>query len=386
MTITKKERIMRIFEHRDLDYLPSQITFADRKREQKFAKTLGMENQSELYDYLENHIYWTYSKDDVVVFFRNDIELMKKLEEDYYAIVDMEDRIIFDRWGGGLVIDADGICWFPGLLEGNKSADGVRRKYLPEKFLHLLDLPLEEAVEAFEAPNPIEEGNLEWLIRDKDGVDGDLCVIPAGYVGTYERAYTILGWENYMMQIALNPNLIIKMMDKITDHKIELGKIKAKLGYKIIHHGDDLGTQIAGFFSKEMFKDIILPQYKRMFSSFKKDNQYIFMHSCGWVMDYLPDLIEIGLDGLEPVQPCNDLKLLKQEYGKDLIFMGGIDSQKLPFLTPEEVKQMAVETMKILGKDGGYIIAPSQEIMSDVPDENVLALVGAIKEYRDKVM
>lgn len=384
--MTKKERIMNVFEHKDVDYLPSQITFSDRKRDQLFAEKMGFASEYELFEYFENHIYWTYSGDDTAIFYRNDIELMKQLEEEGYTIVDEEDGIIFDRWGGGLVVEADGICWIPGIFEGDEKANKIRRKYLPEKFIRLMEMPLKEGVAAYEAPDPLEAGNLKWLIRDKDGVEGDLCVIPAGYVGTYERAYTLLGWEQYMTEIALNPELVSQMMDKITDYKIALGKKKAELGYKIIHHGDDLGTQLSGFFSKDMFREIILPQYKKMFKSFKENGQYIFMHSCGCLMDYLPDLIDIGLDGLEPIQPCNDLKRLKEEFGKELVFMGGIDSQKLPFLTPGEVKEMALEVMTILGKDGGYIIAPSQEIMWDVPDENVVALVDTIKEYRDKVM
>jgi uroporphyrinogen decarboxylase len=77
---------------------------------------------------------------------------------------------------------------------------------------------------------------------------------------------------------------------------------------------------------------------------------------------------------------------LKREYGKDLVFMGGIDTQNLPFIKPDEVRAMTKETMEILGKGGGYIIAPSQELMSDVPLENIVALVQTVREYRDKVM
>lgn len=113
----------------------------------------------------------------------------------------------------------------------------------------------------------------------------------------------------------------------------------------------------------------------------------MWMHSCGDITEFLPDLIDVGLDVLEPVQPCMNLDLLKKEYGKDLVFFGGIDTQELlPYGSPEDVKEMAVETIRTLGKGGGYIIAPSQEIMNDVPLENIVALVETILDEREKAI
>lgn len=180
--------------------------------------------------------------------------------------------------------------------------------------------------------------------------------------------------------------MVYSLMEKITDYRIAAAKVKAELGYKFAHHGDDLGTQVCGFFSPKMFKEMILPHYKRLFAEYKKYGQYIIMHSCGHMMNYLPDLIDIGLDGWEPVQPCNDLAYLKREYGKDLVFWGGIDTQNLPFISPQQAREVTRQTMEILGKGGGYIIAPSQELMNDVPLENVIAVLETITEYRDKVM
>ena len=113
---------------------------------------------------------------------------------------------------------------------------------------------------------------------------------------------------------------------------------------------------------------------------------YVVQHSCGNILQYLPSLIDAGLDGLEPIQPCMDLKTLKREFGKDLILWGGIDTQNLPFITPAEVEKMVRETVSILGKGGRYIIAPSQEVMDDVPLENVVALVKTIQDMRADVM
>ena len=98
-------------------------------------------------------------------------------------------------------------------------------------------------------------------------------------------------------------------------------------------------------------------------------------------------MLAIGLRVFEPVQPCMDLAYLKREFGKDLVFWGGIETQNLlPFGTPEQVKQMARETIRTLGAGGGHIIAPSQEVMNDVPIANVKALVETIVEERQTVL
>jgi uroporphyrinogen decarboxylase len=107
------------------------------------------------------------------------------------------------------------------------------------------------------------------------------------------------------------------------------------------------------------------------------------MHSCGCITKFLPELIEAGLDVLEPVQPCMDLPFIKKEYGKHLTFWGGIDTQRLlPFGSPEDVRREVGETIRLMGKGGGHIIAPSQEVMKDVPLANIVAMLETILAER----
>ncbi len=119
---------------------------------------------------------------------------------------------------------------------------------------------------------------------------------------------------------------------------------------------------------------------------YQKHDMPIIMHSCGDITAFLPDLIDAGLTVLEPVQPCMDLEFLKREYGKDLIFWGGIDCQKLPFLTPDEIREMTSYVMRTLGRGGGAIIGPAQEVMNDVPIENIVAMLETIKAERESVL
>lgn len=386
MKLTRAERVLRQFERKEVDYLPSQITFSDRTRDVQISEALGLDSPSQLDEYLENHITFTYCKDDIPLFFRNDLETMRWLEKDGYATVDIENKTVYDRWGMGVLIGEDGFFTNYGVLGQDEAKNEKARPFLDEKYTKLWGLPLEKMVEAYEPPDPFKEGNFDWYERDKNGVAGGLCVIPSGYFANYERAYALLGWNVFMTEIAGNPKIVTTLMEKIIDYRIKLVKVKADLGYKFAHHGDDLGMQFKGFFSKSMFNELLLPHYKRLFAEYKKYGQYIILHTCGNVIDYMPQLIDAGLDGWEPVQPCNDLKFVKREYGKDLVFWGGIDTQSLPAMKPDAVRAMTKETMEILGKGGGYIIAPSQEIMNDVPIENVVAILETVVEMRDKVM
>jgi uroporphyrinogen decarboxylase len=246
---------------------------------------------------------------------------------------------------------------------------------------------IEDAVRNYSAPNIEREGNFADMEKDLAEQSGDFLVIPSGYFGIYERAYAIMGFEQFMTNLALKPKIVHQLLDKITDYKVEMAKKIVQMGFKVAHHGDDFGTQDSTLFSKETFREFFLPRIKRYWHVFNDAGLPIMMHSCGCLTDFLPDLIDIGLRVLEPVQPCMDLEFLKREYGKDLVFWGGIETQNyLPFGTPQQVKENARKTIRTLGKGGGLIIAPSQEVMNDVPIENVKALVETIVEERQTVL
>jgi uroporphyrinogen decarboxylase len=189
-----------------------------------------------------------------------------------------------------------------------------------------------------------------------------------------------------MALMASDRELMDELLDKVVDYKVEVAKKTVELGFKVAHSGDDLGAQTGGIFSDRMFREVLLPRMKRHWSVFARAGLPIIFHSCGNITRYIPDLLEIGLSVLEPCQPVMDLKVLKREFGKDLIFMGGINTQVLPFITPEQTRELTRETIRTLGKNGGYIIGASREIMNDVPIANIQAMVETIKEERARVL
>lgn len=381
----KDERVLALFEGKSVDYLPSQITFASKSRDARIAQELSMAEE-DLPTYLENHIRFTYAKADHPLFFKNDIAMMDELENEGYCKVDSVNGIVYDDWGLGHLRGEQGafICYGP-MREDAKKRE-MARPYMPERLKGILDLPLEEAVKAYTAPDPLHAGNLDPFEYDIKNNRDNLLLIPSGYSGIFERAYETIGFQDFMIALYEYPDELMELMEKITDYKVALIKEKARLGFRVFHHGDDMGTQQGGLFSESMFKEMILPHIKRLYAEAKKYGMYVVQHSCGNIMQYLPALIDAGLDGLEPIQPCMDLKTIKREFGKDLVLWGGIDTQYLPFMSPAEVEKMVRETVSILGKGGRYIIAPSQEVMDDVPLENVVALVKTIQDMRADVM
>jgi len=386
--MTRAERVRKVINRQEVDYLPSQITFADRTRDREIHEGLGLAPEKTIDEYLENHIAFALTKADFPLFFRNDTKLMRELEKEGYCRVDEERGVVYDSWGMGIKVGSDGFCAVFNPLAEKRKKDFVK-KYMPPR-IHdaCLADTLEERIRLWTPPDPNQKGNYDWMVRDFKAYSGSYYVIPSGYFGLYERAYGIVGIPDMLEGMAGFPDAIEELLDKITEYRIEVARNIVKLGlFDLGHMGDDLGQQHMPFFSLTMFDRFFMPRYRELWRVFKDAGMKIAMHSCGNITMFLPKLIEIGLDVLEPVQPCMDIHYLKKEFGNHLVFWGGIDTQELlPFGTPEEIRAHVVETIRTLGRGGAHIIGPSQEVMKDVPLGNIIVLLKTIIEERVNVL
>jgi uroporphyrinogen decarboxylase len=385
INLTKKQRVLNVIQKKEVDYLPSQIAFADRSRHAAISKAIGLENENMLDQYLENHFHLSFTLQDKTMIYKDVFSEIQDLKTKGFANPDWENRLVYDDWGIGHTVGVGSffISYHP--LQMKTTDRNV--EFVPSRIKEAVrEKDLSRAVRKYICPDPCAKGNFDDWERDLREYSEEFLVWPSGYGGIYERSYHLLGWEELMTYIALEPQVVLEIMDKVTAYKIEIAKKTVELGFEIGHCGDDFGTQNGGFFSEKMFTDLILPRLRQYWEVFHKANIPIMFHSCGNITQYIPYLIDIGLKILEPCQPCMDLAFLKKEYGKDLIFYGGIDTQRLPYLTPEQTKEMVRETVRLLGKNGGYIIAPAQEIMNDVPIENIKAMVETIREERYNVL
>lgn len=385
--MTKKQRVLATIERKEMDYLPSQITLADRTRDKELMAALKLPKGVTLDEYLENHLIISLAKQDYPLFLRNDIPLMRELEKEGYCRVDEADNVVYDSWGMGVRVGEDGFfcCFHP--LE-KKLDRKFAERWMPERIWEAVTADtLEERVRKWTPPDPNQPGNYEWNQRDIDTYGNEYFVFPSGYFGLYERAYGIISIPTLFESVLLRPKLVEELLDKITDYKVEMAKQFVKMDFKAGHVGDDLGTQVGPFVPPDVYFKLLQPQYKRLFKVYRDAGWHMMMHSCGCITQFLPDLIEAGLDVIEPVQPCMGLEFIKKEYGKDLTFWGGIDTQQLlPFGTPEDVRKESARVIRLLGKGGGHIIAPAQEVMKDVPLANIVALLETIVEERGKAI
>jgi uroporphyrinogen decarboxylase len=149
---------------------------------------------------------------------------------------------------------------------------------------------------------------------------------------------------------------------------------------------DDLGEQTGPMFSPEIYREVFKPQHKRVFDAMKKMGHPVLLHSCGSVRKLIPDLIEIGVDILNPIQVTAtgmDSKELKKEFGSELAFWGGgCDTQHiLPRGTPQEVKDETKRRIDDLAPGGGFIFTPVHNIQADVPAENLEVMWQTLMEY-----
>ncbi|MEK7204292.1 MAG: uroporphyrinogen decarboxylase family protein, partial [candidate division NC10 bacterium] len=149
--------------------------------------------------------------------------------------------------------------------------------------------------------------------------------------------------------------------------------------------GDDLGTQQGPVMSPALYRRLIKPYHARMARAVKHFHKPLLLHSCGSVAAFIPDLIEIGFDAIHPVQVSAkdmDSARLKGEFGRDITFWGGIDTQRvLPRGTPAEVREEVRKRIADLGPGGGYVLGAVHNIQAEVPVENILAMFEAAREF-----
>ncbi len=241
-------------------------------------------------------------------------------------------------------------------------------------------------IENYNFPDPYAKGRFDAAQKavakygDTYGIVADL------ETSFFETAWYLVGLEKLLMDLMLGAAYVPVLLDTIMHINTEIGKQLIELGADVIWCGDDFGSQNGMLISPELWRQVFKPRIKAMFEEFRRVNPDIKIawHSCGSIIPIIPDFIEIGLDILNPLQPLAkdmDPDFLKQNFGDSLIFFGGIDIQDLlPHGTPEQIKSEVKRVAGILGKDGGYIIAPAHNIQDDTPVENVLAFFEAVKE------
>ena len=215
---------------------------------------------------------------------------------------------------------------------------------------------------------------------------GDYAIIYS--LGGLGHAVNLFGGQRHFMDMALNPEFVEAYYDRITDFYVDFTDrlLAAAEGLiDIVCMQDDFGTQRGPMISLEMFRRFHKPRLKRIFDVAHRHNVKAMMHSCGACFDFIGDFVEMGTDILDPIQTTAagmDPARLKKEFGRDLCFHGGIDTQQILVKDgPADIRRHIDELIEGFA-GAGYILAPAHYIQADAPIENVLAIFDYIRELR----
>jgi len=197
----------------------------------------------------------------------------------------------------------------------------------------------------------------------------------------FERAWALTGMENLMVGFLEYPEELRELLRRITDYNIAVFERYLEMGVDGVSFSEDLGTQRALMMSPTQFREFLKPEYERAFAPVKAAGKLVSFHSCGCVEDIVPDLIDVGVDILNPVQArANDLSKMKQAAAGKLALEGGIDTHEVLMLgTPQVVEEEVRRVLGVLAPGGGYIIGPDQGM--PFPPDNLAALWRAAERW-----
>ena len=210
---------------------------------------------------------------------------------------------------------------------------------------------------------------------------GDRYVLACFSSPLFQRAWFLRGMADFLMDLALNEAFVHELLDKLMEFSLGIVQEVARRKADGIFFYDDYAQQSGPLFSPEMFRRFFFPRLKRIFSTARASGLDVFFHSCGDVSLLLEDIVATGAQVFNPFQPeVMNVEAVARRFTGRLVFYGGISTQQtLPYGTPDAVHAEVQRRLALFKDSGGYILAPAHAIQHDVPLENVLALLDAVR-------
>jgi len=264
---------------------------------------------------------------------------------------------------------------------------GIRWRYVHNaygKFTEICEHPLagdRGKLDGFTIPNPNEDAQYEPFRQAKARYGREKAIIGSSQISVFEAAWYLRGLETLFLDMVTEPDYVHALMDKVMRFPLVAGRKFAEMGADIVWFGDDVSMQKGMMMSTAMWREFLRPRYERLFAEVKRANPSArtAYHSCGNCEAILDDLIEIGLDILNPLQPMAiDPFAVKKRYGARLTLFGGLCVQGvMPHGTPGQVREAVARLASGCGAGGGYILAPAHHIQADTPSANIAAFYEA---------
>jgi len=273
---------------------------------------------------------------------------------------------------------------------------GIRWRRPPNGYWYdMVDHPLEQAntedLENYNWPDPTDSGRFEGLEREAkklyEKTDYALATALAGSI--YEQSWYLRSLPKFTFDLYRNRVFAETLMDKLLQiHTAFYERFLDSVGkyVQVVFVGDDLAEQKGPAVNPEIYRTLVKPRHEKLYRFIKsRTRAKLCYHSCGSVIPFIKDLIEIGVDILTPIQVSAakmDTQKLKEEFGDRLSFLGAVDTQRvLPFGTTDEVKNEVRKRIRDLAPKGGYILGAVHNIQPEVPAENICAMFEAAMKY-----
>jgi len=380
-TMSSRDRVLRALNHEQPDRIPIDLggfqTGIHRKAYEDLIDYLGFDEMPEILDPVQQIVA---PSERVLELFHVDIRYITAHAPDSF-----KGGIERNVRGGRLwhdLRDEFGVVW---------SMPDDQMLYMDISHHPLAHATLED-ITSYPFPNGgdpsrftgVREKALELKKHTPYALSSGICGV------TYETCWYMRGLEQWFIDMIRNPEICEAIIDRTCQFWVDwmagfLGEVGDLLDVVMI--GDDLAGQDGPLFSPSFYRKVVRPRQQRVIDSIEAHtNAKIWYHTCGNCVEYIPDLIQMGVDILNPVQISArdmDPKFLKETFGKYIAFWGGaINSQHtLPFATPDQVRQEVCQNIAIFKPDGGYVFNNVHNIQAGVPPENIVALYEAAYAY-----
>ena len=359
--ITSREMIENVVHRKSSgNILPIHFTFADQKTEERIAQGFGMK-PTEFRAWLDNDLKNKYPIEDIQFFSMADVDLQRAKQFGFAKDSPLENAVV-DQYGCTWSVDCIGQELRAGCIEDIED---------------VYDFPFPTG----DDPNSLY-GIMEWI--DDSHRRGYATVVHQNH-NLFERAWAMVGYEDFLVACYTDTEAVEYLLDRLTEIKVRMAERICALKPTLGHTGDDFGIQSGGVMSLELFRKLFKPRYERIWGVYKRHGIPVLHHSCGNCSLYLDDMIEIGLDMLNPVQQtAMDIRMLSERYGDSLSFMGSIDTiETINRGTPDDVRRNVDLTVETLGKHNGLLLS-MLNVMPETPFENVKAAIEQMMMYRGK--
>ena len=368
--MTPRERLLTSLRHEEPDRVPLDLgglaTTIETVPYNELKKYLGITSETKLF--LRDHVD---PPQEVIERFGIDTRYVRLKPPRNFKVQIEPDNSYVDEWG--------------------------TRWKKPESSFYYdpVDWPLKDAtvgdLERYNWPDPHDPGRTEGLREEAQRLreNTDYAIIAdTPVLGIFESATVCLrGIERLMMDLILDKPFAKALFDKLADLHIEFFRHYLEaVGdcIDVVMVSDDLGGENGPLISPELYRELIKPAQKKLWQFIKSNTEaYLFLHSCGSIYRFIPDLVEMGVDILNPIQVTAkdmDTKRLKEEFGDKLTFWGGIDTQRvLPFGSPGDVEEEVKKRIADMAPGGAYVLTAVHNIQAGVPPENICMMYDAAR-------